>query len=281
MIQESQTEPAPPFAIGGLGGSGTRATAMLVRNCGCWLGEDLNDALDNLWFTLLFKRASVLTDSDARLRDLFTLFRARMHGEVPRAEAAEMLSNFARQERFGYSVEWLRARHQSFLAAPVARPEGLRWGWKEPNTHVIIERLLQLAPGLKYVHVVRDPFYMASSKNRNQLINWGQVFLDRDLSGSLRDALAFWAAIHKRLEALDESYPGRILFFSHDRFMADPEPEAKRLLDFLQLEPPADESRLFMDILFRPSPPPDKADAMAQADAEDLAYCEAFAARFS
>lgn len=280
MIQKSQTEPAPPFAIGGLGGSGTRATAMLVRNCGCWLGEDLNDALDNLWFTLLFKRASVLTDSDVRLKGLFTLFRARMHGDAPRAEAAEMLANLARQERAGHTSEWLRCRLQSFLAPPAGRPEAMRWGWKEPNTHVIIERLFRIAPGLKYVHVVRDPFYMASSQNRNQLTNWGQVFLDRDLSGDIRDALAFWIAVHKRIEALDACYPGRILFFSHDRFMADPEPEAKRLLDFLHLDPPADEGRLFEDILFRPNPPPDKADAMAEADADDLAYCEAFVARF-
>jgi hypothetical protein len=280
MIHRPQTAPAPPFAIGGLGGSGTRATAMLVRNCGCWLGEDLNDALDNLWFTLLFKRASVLTDTDARLEDLFTLFQARMQGESPRVDPAEMLANFASSERAGHTAEWLKERLQSLLAAPAGRPEGMRWGWKEPNTHIIIERLLRLAPGLKYVHVVRNPFYMASSKNRNQLINWGQVFLDRDLSGSLRDALAFWVAIHKRLEALDASYPGRILFFSHDRFMADPEPEAKRLLEFLNLEPPADGSRLYEDILFRPDSPPDKADAMAGADADDLAYCKAFAARF-
>lgn len=55
------------FAIGGVGGSGTRAAAMLVRNCGAWIGDDLNLAFDNLAFTLMFTRASVLTDSNARI----------------------------------------------------------------------------------------------------------------------------------------------------------------------------------------------------------------------
>lgn len=280
MTQTPQTVSARPFAIGGLGGSGTRAAAMLVRNCGCWLGGDLNDALDNLWFTLLFKRASVLTDSETRLEDLFVLFQARMRGEVPGPDTAQRLAVLARHERFGHSAEWLQARAQSLKAVSAERPDGRRWGWKEPNTHIIIERLFRFAPDLKYVHVVRDPFYMVSSKNRNQLNNWGHVFLDRYLSGSAHDALAFWVAVHKRLEELCARHPDRILFFSHDRFMADPVPEAERLLEFLHFDPPADPERLFEDIVFRSTTQPHSTDAAAQADPDDLAFCKAFTARF-
>jgi hypothetical protein len=43
-------------AIGGVGGSGTRIVAQLIKDAGFYLGSDLNSANDNLWFTLLFKR---------------------------------------------------------------------------------------------------------------------------------------------------------------------------------------------------------------------------------
>lgn len=281
MIHDAEDTPNSPFAIGGLGGSGTRATAMLVRNCGCWLGGDLNDALDNLWFTLLFKRASVLTDADVRLETLFSLFQARMGGEVPELDTARELTAFAKHDRFGHSTEWFQARLQSLLTASVEQAGGMRWGWKEPNTHIIIERLFRYAPDLKYVHVVRDPFYMATSKNRNQLKNWGQAFLDRTPSGSIRDTIAFWVAAHRRLEELSEHHPGRIMFFNHDAFMANPAPEAARLLAFLNLDPPDNQQQLFEGIVFRSDRQPDSTGLATQTDPDDLSFCETFTSRLS
>ncbi|GJL96479.1 MAG: sulfotransferase family protein [Hyphobacterium sp.] len=279
MTQSSQTTHTLPFAIGGLGGSGTRATAMIVRNCGCWLGGDLNDALDNLWFTLLFKRISVLTDSEHRLGKLFDLFQRRMQGELPKPEEVVQLAMLAKLPRFGHTSEWLQARHQSFRTTGIQPPDNARWGWKEPNTHIIIERLLRNSPELKYVHVVRDPIYMASSNNMNQLTNWGEAFLDWNPSGSAHDAIAFWVKVHQRIEELNERYPSRVMFFYYDRFMEDPVPETQRLLDFLQLEPPANRNQLFDDIIFRASPPSDPVDLNVQASPIDLAYCKAFSAR--
>ncbi|WP_420434352.1 sulfotransferase [Hyphobacterium sp.] len=271
----------PPFAIGGLGGSGTRATAMLVRNCGCWLGGELNDALDNLWFTLLFKRASVLIDSEAQLGSLFDMFAKRMTGGDPfKAAGACDLTDLARRDRFTYTADWLQDRLESFVSPKEPQPSGQRWGWKEPNTHVVIERLFRLSADLKYVHVVRDPFYMAFSKNQNQAKIWGSTFLDRQLSGSASDALAYWVAVHRRIEALGDQYPGRVMFFSHDRFMTDPGPEAARLLDFLQINPPADTNQLFHEIVFRPSERPKTLLEAGQADTGDLAYCDRFIDRF-
>src|SRR5581483_5848515 len=54
-------EPSAPVAIGGLGGSGTRVVARLLQDLGFYLGADLNDYEDNLWFTLLMKRPRSLT----------------------------------------------------------------------------------------------------------------------------------------------------------------------------------------------------------------------------
>jgi hypothetical protein len=67
-----------PVAIGGLGGSGTRIVAEMLAAGGVYIGEDLNDALDNQWFTLLMKRPKFYPNGDPRRP--FTLFKNAMEG---------------------------------------------------------------------------------------------------------------------------------------------------------------------------------------------------------
>ena len=45
-----------PIVIGGVGGSGTRVLAEILRSLDIFIGNDLNESLDNLTYTLLFKR---------------------------------------------------------------------------------------------------------------------------------------------------------------------------------------------------------------------------------
>ena len=45
-----------PVVIGGVGGSGTRVIAEILRELKFFIGNDLNGPLDNLTYTLLFKR---------------------------------------------------------------------------------------------------------------------------------------------------------------------------------------------------------------------------------
>ena len=59
---------ACPVAVGGVGGSGTRLIAQVLLELGYYLGGDLNESLDNLWFTLLFKRREVLDLTEAAVR---------------------------------------------------------------------------------------------------------------------------------------------------------------------------------------------------------------------
>ncbi len=53
MVSNVQIE--TPVAIGGVGGCGTRLIAEMLMRVGFFLGSDLNESLDNLWFTLAFK----------------------------------------------------------------------------------------------------------------------------------------------------------------------------------------------------------------------------------
>src|SRR5690348_1070657 len=68
---EDANSPPPFVAVGGLGGSGTRLIASLLAEFGVFIGHDLNKELDNLAFTLLFKRRELLTMTDGEIdRDL-------------------------------------------------------------------------------------------------------------------------------------------------------------------------------------------------------------------
>ena len=61
-----------PVVIGGIGGSGTRVIAEIVALFGFYLGRDLNDASDNLTFTLLFKRPQWFRKNYLDHRKIFT-----------------------------------------------------------------------------------------------------------------------------------------------------------------------------------------------------------------
>lgn len=61
---------SPAVVVGGVGGSGTRWVAHVLAALGIHMGLDQNESLDNLTYTLLFKRLGVLTDDDARFDEL-------------------------------------------------------------------------------------------------------------------------------------------------------------------------------------------------------------------
>jgi hypothetical protein len=49
-----------PICVGGVGGSGTRIIAMILSSLSINIGRDINEAFDNLTFSLLFKRKDIL-----------------------------------------------------------------------------------------------------------------------------------------------------------------------------------------------------------------------------
>jgi len=67
-IAAAQAPPGPVAigGVGGVGGSGTRVVAQLLLDLGFYLGADLNEANDNLWFSLILKRPDWLRAAIAR-----------------------------------------------------------------------------------------------------------------------------------------------------------------------------------------------------------------------
>ena len=226
-----------PVAVGGVGGSGTRLVAELLQAQGFNMGSDLNSERDNLWFTLLFKRPAMLLAPDQEFEWLLQIFVSRMTGkqfdEVERSTVRDYLARdtFRGAEHIS---SWRQTRIETFLANDPGRQSGLvRWGWKEPNTHLFASRLLMALPGLRYVHVMRHGLDMAYSSNQNQLRLWGSVLLGRECDIGPRDSLKYWCEVHRRLLPLQERFADRFLLLNYDRLIASPDQEMSRIFHFL------------------------------------------------
>jgi len=225
------------LAIGGVGGSGTRLGAALLQMLGFYIGDDLNPPLDNLWFTLFFKRRTILLEGETQFRELFSLFLSRMSGQVDfRAEERALVLDLASGDRLQHSRDWLLDRATTFLTGTTIKQAGQVCGWKEPNTHLVIERMLSCCPELRYLHFARHPLDMAASRNQNQLELWGPILANRDVAISARESLSYWCAAHRRILAVMRRWPERMMMVDFDALCAAPEVHAAGIARFVGLE---------------------------------------------
>lgn len=241
MIKTALGSPAPatfPVGIGGVGGSGTRVVASMLRSLGYHLGHDLNAAGDNLWFTLLFKRPEAITLDDDSLSEAFGLFESAMLGRAfPEARALDLAPLVGRacsqhsEEWYGLRASSLQHALQTGRVDRHPRP----WGWKEPNTHFLAARLLSLRPTLRYIHVSRCGKDMAFSANQNQLSLWGPTLMpDWDGMADPSSSLRFWALCQSRvLNMAFAHFPARCHWLDFDTLCDAPQVEVQGLLSFL------------------------------------------------
>lgn len=227
----------PVVAIGGVGGSGTRLVAQIVSRLGWDLGGELNEASDNLWFTLLFKRTELWpsTGSDREFARAARTFRAAMTGQSLEPGTGAWLRTLT-ADRPQHDRLWLSQRVESLEAATVSHlPPARPWAWKEPNTHVFIDRLAVAYPDLKYIHVVRNGLDMAYSANQNQLRLWGPLLLGAPTEPGPRASLRYWCAVQQRIERVGREMPGRLMMLNFDALCLAPERHLATLGDFLGL----------------------------------------------
>ena len=233
-------ETTSPLAIGGVGGSGTRVVAAVAITLGVRMGGDLNEPLDNLAFTLLFKHEDAPTLPMKEFEERTKIFTDAMMGvRAPDAGERLLLQRLAEQERpsagpVQHAVPWLSERVQRLAQTPLATDSQCdRWGWKEPNTHVVLPQLLQVLPTMRYVHVVRNGLDMAFSRNLNQLRLWGEWLLGRPVQPCPRDALAFWCQVHRRICVIARKMGSRFLWLDYDRLCSDPQNGLTELAEFM------------------------------------------------
>lgn len=224
------TVPAWPVAIGGVGGSGTRVVASALSSAGWYLGGDLNEAQDNLWFTTLFKHLGALSMPEADFAVLVELFVQRMSDGFLDPARIGVVESLAQRESDQHAPEWFAERLRS-MTADDDGAGGRRWGWKEPNTHVVLERLERCLPGLRYVHVARSGLDMAVSSNQNQPRLWGAA-LGVPHDDTPASSLRFWCAAQRRVLATAARMPDRFLFVRFEDLCADPLTGLERLFRF-------------------------------------------------
>jgi hypothetical protein len=228
-------------AVGGVGGSGTRLVAELLRALGFHMGDQcLNRASDALWFTLLFKRAGILAVDEAEFDLLTHAMVAGLTGGSPLSQACiDHVHALASTPRPYHPVEQLGAAAESLILAAREPAHGKPWGWKEPNTHMVIERLWQRVPGLRYVHVVRNGLDMAFSRNQLQLELWGATMLGGAAPPTPARSLQYWCRVQQRMQALHAANPARVYWLDYDALCRDPRSALPAFLSFLGLPPDA------------------------------------------
>lgn len=228
---------APPIAVGGVGGSGTRLIAEWMKTLGIFIGTDLNVSNDTLWFTLLFKRAEILECDEDEFLSLTRALVAGLTGGSPLSAAIlALLARLAAQDRSLETKAWLQERSRSLAASAMLPAHGGRWGWKEPNTHLVIDRLWRVRPELRYVHVVRHGLDMALSANQNQVRLWGSAVLGQDEDPSPARSLAYWCRVQQRMQQALDDNPQRMFWLDYDALCRTPERVVHDLLRFLELD---------------------------------------------
>ena len=223
------------LAIGGIGGSGTRAIAKLAARAGADMGADLNESLDHLGFTALFKRHALFPTerNQDSLREALTLYLQSRGLDVFEADITltptltpPPATTRTRTKRLNHflsqlpesrpaeahcewqNTEWL-AERVGKLADVTSSPR--LTGWKEPNTHIVLPYLLQALPNLHYVHVIRHGLDMAFSSNVAQVRLWGELLSEHSLDAeNPADRFAYWCAVHQRVATVATEFPGRV-----------------------------------------------------------------------
>ena len=103
---------SPYICVGGIGGSGTRVIAMILSSIGINMGNDLNEAFDNLTFTLLFKRQNI---SDDEIDKLLILYEKSFTNNTFNKKEIEYIYSLTNKHRPGHKKEWLTKRANNLI----------------------------------------------------------------------------------------------------------------------------------------------------------------------
>lgn len=164
------------IAVGALGGSGTRVLAQILQDSNVFIGKTLNNSLDNILFTTLFKNPKWFKKSTSNQRQKrLLIFQKSMSG---------ISLNFGEKIELGKAIAshpFVWRRHPIGLLLRELHNQGsktttIRWGWKEPNTHIFLQDISDHFPDIKYIHLIRHGLDMAFSDNIQQLEYWGYKF---------------------------------------------------------------------------------------------------------
>jgi hypothetical protein len=138
------------------------------------------------------------------------------------------------------SEGWLRTVSTSLLRSRDLVPQSAHsWGWKEPNSHIFLSELqTYFGDRLRYVHVIRNGFYMAHSANQSQVKRWGPQFgVEAELDSPVA-SLDYWIRSNElAIERGRRMRPGSFFLVNHDQLCESPRAEVTKFVEFLGIRP--------------------------------------------
>jgi len=254
MKQFSDTS---PIVIGGVGGSGTRVVADILMHAGVYLGSNLNQSLDNLLFTVLLKRIDLFEkDEKERISEInagLDIFTSIMTGksdwnDIERNNVYTYVRSISKNTDTNHEIIYYFNSRQELIkriltANSTDTDKYSEWGWKEPNSHILLKYLIQYFNDMKYIHVIRHGLDMAYSNNQNQLKSWGKLYGVRYNEEKHNPVASFqyWLKANQRaINSAKKLLADRFLNVRFDNLCNSPEIEINRIVNFLGITIPQD-----------------------------------------
>jgi len=241
-----------PIIIGGIGGSGTRIIAAILKEFNIFIGDDLNYPLDNLTYTLVFKRPGWYINNHldkSKINTGISIIEKSMTKtkSYSISELLFLVSASLSMSISGHNIEkqgkgkWA---YQRLVHALFNRQKEIQkyagWGWKEPNSHLILENLDEYFTGLKYIHTIRHGLDMAYSNNQQQLYNWGKLYgikIPQNKEEIPFFSFRYWVEANKKVLKLSKSLgPEKVYLLNFDKLCAHPKEEIQNMMNFIGIE---------------------------------------------
>ena len=208
LFESSLARPGPIF-IGGIGGSGTRAVAGILRDIGLPIGARLNDELDALPFDDVCERFTTPVLEQARSPNY----------------PLEMIDPALR-------LRTLQALELAAAAHVADSGDAAVWIAKSPRLLHLLPFLSVAFPGMRFVHVVRDGRDMAHSANQNQTRkHFRAMFREPPPADQSAGSIRFWSHANIHAATFGQLTMGAdYQVLSHEALCADPENTIQTLL---------------------------------------------------
>lgn len=241
-----------PIIIGGLGGSGTRIVSDILMTLNVYLGNDLNHSLDNTAHTFLFKRPKWFYKNRFNTKKIETGIKIMEKTMINKkhyslSELTFLINATISMSRYGHNIQkegsGLRAFHCLFhilfnRQKKMSPYSG--WGWKEPNSHLILKNLNKYFPNFKYIHTIRHGLDMAYSNNQQQLFNWGPLFgvpVPKTKEEVPKASFRYWVEVNRSVLELGKTFgQDKFLILNFDNLCINPDMEISKLINFLGIQ---------------------------------------------
>jgi len=241
-----------PIVIGGVGGSGTRVVVSILKVFNVFLGHDLNSSLDNVTYTLLFKQPKWFYKNNINENMLnvgFSVMEKSMTNtkKYSPKEFAYLVNATKSMAIHGHNVQkegagrWAINRFKHII---LNRNKDISsypyWGWKEPNSHLLIKELNGYFKDFKFIHTIRHGLDMAYSPNQQQFYNWAKLFgvsIPENEADIPAASFSYWAIANRRVVELQKELgKDKIYLLNFDELCVEPETEIIKLAKFLNID---------------------------------------------